>query len=1362
MKNTYHSQIGNGSSKNVVTQGDNNDVKVFFNGEFEPSKEWFEHNLKVSISNLGVRHDNELNIELPILAYFDCIIRNQEFVKTIKTLLVNVHSSFNDLTRISTITAESSFLKIQKDILNLDDWYRRLEFQNMGEIKSLYILNVLKTILENLDILRDLFFHKHALEKQDPNYDRYSSVFRIGHYNINNFYHEILAILTFIESEKCRLSEFPFLLVNGEAGQGKSHLLADAALTHQQNGGASILLLGGDFSQEEFWFQVFRFLGISTSCVKNDVLKKLNEFAEQTQKRLLFCIDALNEGQAKIMWAGILSGIIEDIKPFKHLSLILSVRSNYEDLIIPTNLKDSFISITHKGFGNLGYQAINSFFKHHKLELPSIPLMNPEFNNPLFLKLFCVGLNNLGLTKISEGANGISKIIDLFLNGLNTSIYKKYEVPLKLNISQRCADLIAKFLAENKANFIHFDEAFILLNTELSVFFSGGLPKEGILQLFLSEGLLRESRQLNNEKNELVDSIEFNYERFGDHRQVSYFINNYFTYDINPFDKGGKLEYILNEKHYYPTLIAALAIELPEKLGKEQFEYLPEDLRNDGYIFYNFLDSLKWREAKSITDRTLGYLRENQVINLGAVLETILSVTNRQDHPLNSDFLHNRLINMSMAERDDIWTKHIFYEYSHKPDYKEGVSYVQRLIDWAWSDDLIHYDDSSIYLSAKTTIWFFTCPNNTLRDSATKAVVCLLTNRTGIAERLLFDFKDVNDPYVLERFLASCYGAITRSTNINQSFVQKVYDLYFDKQNPPTHVLSRDYARGIVEFSNHFGIKINGSISNIYPPYKSDWPKQIMAEKRLKIKYYNDDIHENNRKAYAQNFVYNLVMNPISDYFKSEIQNLKFSSISFVDEELYKSFVKTLNTNKRKAVKVYKNICESINKLKKYKGLKVDVKNNSLKIYESLLNKDIGLNEVLSTDEFDYFKDKIKPYLLDLRNSNEGFPTDIIQRYILQMVFKLGWTSELFGEFDYKIERSILNRNQDKSKENFGQKYINIAYFDCLARLSDKYYYQNPYKSGDSLNYILKSANDILGRNIDPTVIEKVKEDTVEKNGWWFNYSYNKWNVPYSEWITLTDDLPKISDILDLIDKANNNWLMLQGFPVWKENSELSYQEKETFIVTSDKEIWYHLRSYIIKKDDLNSFQEWGKNQNFMETKLSEGTSINDIYSLNFFWSKEYFEYLEIKEGNKISYKPLGENGNCPFKGIITTDEYSWSNSEDYSLAEGLRYNLPSNDLKNLLDIETKNGFEYFNASSNLICLDPSVKQKGLKCLLVKKDEFLEILDKKNLSIVWTVLGEKIGFNDYQTHGRLDISGCYYLNEEGKIEGSFNFSQSSN
>ncbi|MDO1994062.1 hypothetical protein Q2405_27245, partial [Escherichia coli] len=93
----------------------------------------------------------------------------------------------------------------------------------------------------------------------------------------------------------------PFLLLEGKAGIGKSHLLADVIKNRIASGYPSLLILGQQLTSDESpWSQIFKRLQLKITS--REFLEKLNLYGKKTGKRVLVFIDAINEGNGNKFW----------------------------------------------------------------------------------------------------------------------------------------------------------------------------------------------------------------------------------------------------------------------------------------------------------------------------------------------------------------------------------------------------------------------------------------------------------------------------------------------------------------------------------------------------------------------------------------------------------------------------------------------------------------------------------------------------------------------------------------------------------------------------------------------------------------------------------------------------------------------------------------------------------------------------------------------------------------------------------------------------------------------------------------------------------------------------------------------------
>jgi len=111
----------------------------------------------------------------------------------------------------------------------------------------------------------------------------------------------------------------------------------------------------------------------------------------------------------------------------------------------------------------------------------------------------------------------------------------------------------------------------------------------------------------------------------------------------------------------------------------------------------------------------------------------------------------------------------------------------------------------------------------------------------------------------------------------------------------------------------------------------------------------------------------------------------------------------------------------------------------------------------------------------------------------------------------------------------------------------------------------------------------------------------------------------------------------------------------------------------------------------------------------------------------------------------------------DCSIDETYRITLPCQFMVEQMELQW-NGVEgsYFDSNGKLIAFDPSVRATGPNQLLVERDAFLKFLREQNLSVFWTLFGEKqlIGGMSYDRNwkGRMSLTGAYRI-QNGQVTG---------
>src|SRR5690348_6050351 len=641
----------------------------------------------------------------------------------------------------------------------------------------------------------------------------------------------------------------PALLLTGDAGTGKTHLLCDVARRTIDDDAPCVILLGEQFTQGDPWPQIIQQLHLDVQT-PDLLLGALSAAGEAAGRRALVLIDALNEGEGRQVWHHQLPGVLATIERYPWIGIALSVRSSYEPLIIAQSLRGRLTTVEHRGFTDLEGEATRRFFDAYGIERPSVPRLTPEFSNPLFLKLFCQGMRNRGLSRIPAGLEGISAIFRFFLESVQERLAApdRLDFDVKTPIVERAVSALATDMVETGSQWVTRERAAQLLGAVL--------PRDGfersLLRALLSEGVLSEELR-SDRRDSPVEAVRFTYERLADHRIASLLLDATIRDDGTlipppstssiPTDASGPPRLDLPTifatpqwQWYYQGIVNALAIQVPERTGRELWEIWPTAF-GSVVVWEAFLDSLQWRHPRAIGDAALHLVNRHVMsrTNTGDRLRDLLmGVAAQPLHPLNAAFLDRLLAPLAMPERDEWWSTYVAFQ-------DDDQTAVGRLIDWAWTTGHeSHLASESVELVAVALAWTLATSNRRVRDHATKALVSLLHSRPTILRGLLERFSSVDDLYVIERLYAVAYGCVLRGIPRPdlEGLAREVFARVFNAGSPRPHLLLRDYARGVVEAAASAGLVNDVNLQLVRPPYRSDPPGSAPSEAELRARYY--------------------------------------------------------------------------------------------------------------------------------------------------------------------------------------------------------------------------------------------------------------------------------------------------------------------------------------------------------------------------------------------------------------------------------------------------------------------------------------------------------------------------------------------
>lgn len=1346
---------------------------------------WFKARLDEAIKTAGPRYTPEIHVDLPIVSKFDAFGRTEEFFEQIKACAREIRkelrsfeyseSEFSDQTSDDLVSELSS--KVKSILTELG----AVTVQPIGDLPFQQIADQMTTTEATTEKLERLLLEREKAHEAEPQIGAdaltspyRSNPFRQRRYRLIGLSSELAKTRGMLESAG-DVAGSAVMILNGNAGTGKTHLLCDIAKQRVAAGRPTVLLMGQRFiSKDAPWAQSLQQLDLSDLSAE-EFVGTLEAAAQTAGCRALLMIDAINEGAGRFIWPTHLAAFLTSIKRSPWIGVVLSIRSSYEEIIIPKEIRDFAVRVTHQGFADHEYDATLTFFKYYKLELPSTPLLTPEFRNPLFLKTLCQGLHAKGERRLPRGFRGITAVFDLYLGSINGCDRLAGELGFdpKDGLVRKALESFADALVASGEMWLKRDEAKEVVNA----FLPGRDFERSLYRGFVSEGVLIEEG-LWREGAENEEVVFIAYERFADHLVAKTLLEGHL--DKNDpsvaFAPGAPLAFICDKGSYVaPGLLEALCIQIPERTDQELISLAPKAA--DRWNMRDaFRQSLVWRATTAFSQDTVKALNESirTQHDWDDFLDVLLTVSMLPDHPLNAHFLDKRLRKDTMPKRDAWWSI-----YLHHARGNRGA--VDRLVDWASSlNRSIVLDDETVDLAAITLAWMLTTSNRFLRDRATKALVSLLTGRLDAVAHLVQKLDDVDDLYVKERVYAVAYGTAMRSHDPREigRLAKCVYDHVFASGYPPVHILLRDYARGVVERAIYVGADIKVDQRLIRPPYKSVWPT-IPTEEDIKplLPDWSRGSHDSGDLEWARNRIGISVMDDDFAYYVIGSRSLSSSWLSLrLDEPVWQSpedhlalILDSFSEEETAAWEAY----DLLRRL--YRRTLIDmIRSVSLSedaadstSHETISSEDLGYELERVKNERDAAKEKLESVLTEehadvlkrvlTTMDNEKirhppyFDTQLIQRYVLWRVFDLGWTTDRFGEFD---RFSIGYHGREASKaERIGKKYQWIAYHEIMALVADNFQYREPFGVlGDDIAYEGPWQKNF--RDIDPScTLRALPGGTswdAHSPAWWGSIQYENWGASHqpNEWVVCRNDLPKVEDLLIAANPQDGTrWLNVKGYFNWRERIPIDQEITDV----ERRELWYICVGYLIRSRDEKAFLKWAKGVDFWGRRMPEPPVVYPMFLGENGWSpaSRYFQTLYFGD-DSWKQSDIG----CPFElRTVAVKHLSEDSGFDCSIDESYTLHLPASYLVTGLGLRWNGDCaDYIDGEGKLAAFDPTAHGEGPTALLLREDLLNEFLAREGLMLCWTVLGEKcvIGAG-YSPEYRVSLrmTGAYVLGGKG-------------
>ncbi|MDR0424353.1 MAG: hypothetical protein LBH39_02665, partial [Clostridiales Family XIII bacterium] len=348
------------------------------------SKAWFREKSELALKGLGLRYNCEFNVPVEYEKSIGKFLFLQEAIEEINTKkrgtkkeiqgarsLLPVYKDFIDetLQRIAVLPDVT-----QSSVHQCLSWWDAITYgQNQ-------MLDTINTRLEELSGIA--YSAKEEREK----------------YTLQNELSQTRNLMNAIDNiafsrDEQSLIKDKVLILKGNAGSGKSHLLGTITESHISHGVPAVLLLGQSLlSDDTVEQQIIQQLGLD--CTFTDFIDILDGIGIETEQQVVLIVDAINESSNTNIWKSGLSRLLQTIETHQNVKLIISVRDGYESLVFSEDVSGricdgSIAQVIHYGFYENTMEAIMQFFDYYNIKFGVSELLQHEFSNPLMLKLYC-------------------------------------------------------------------------------------------------------------------------------------------------------------------------------------------------------------------------------------------------------------------------------------------------------------------------------------------------------------------------------------------------------------------------------------------------------------------------------------------------------------------------------------------------------------------------------------------------------------------------------------------------------------------------------------------------------------------------------------------------------------------------------------------------------------------------------------------------------------------------------------------------------------------------------------------------------------------------------------------------------------
>ena len=838
----------------------------YFFGELELDLDWFKRQFDKQMAGVGDKFDPSLHTETNVDAEIHALLGDEAFVhqitKWIEELdgeLPDLKEAIDDLKRpipyIEWDEEEKSKVigaseSLQDALVNIIDKFQQarkiLDKQELTAAQAIdwgTAFGQLRKVFDNYEkVTRESGISQIKYIGEEQNEEQ---VLRNASSVVHGPRHLVARLLDkFFPSViwQYGLINESDLHILGDAGIGKTHIACNICDDRLKNGLPALFVRGSLFTTDQpIEAQLRTILDIPPSYSWHNFLQALSAAAEAYHIRIPLIIDGLNEsvhnGTFSKVWEFGLKGLVQEIAQTKNLVLITTCRKSYKDAIwkevslrediIPGKAiwkdKNSLNLVYAYGFyaDEVQQEAIDKYFNAYKIKanLTLAPLR--QFEHPIYLKIFCETKNSERKTEkeVYVGEQTLFEVFDEYLNQCNRAVCDRLRLHPKTPIIQPTLKKMAEYLWQHRRREIPFEKLIQIVDGQSREHLDWQSSKTRAIE---SEGLL-----VYRDWAGVGEVMHFTYDLFGGYLIAKYLVDQAAD-DVQAFLNSEEAVALLFGEDYqtlHPMeedICRCLAALLPAKTGKFLHQFSDNEK-----IF-----GLSIRALFEISPRNINEKCIDLVVHLFGMPENRESffklaetTVGHPNHPFNASFWSERLLALSMSERDLSWTE---YVRRNRYSFEETVIRFEETCR-----DAQDLSKERLYLFAEYIMWILTSTVRPLRDKATRALYWYGRRFPEEFLGLVIKSFTIDDPYVPERMLAATYGvAMAYHNNFdNDSFLEEVLPVYGrelyenmfkpDAPHATTHILARDYARRTIDIAliHHPDLLTGDERERISPPF---------------------------------------------------------------------------------------------------------------------------------------------------------------------------------------------------------------------------------------------------------------------------------------------------------------------------------------------------------------------------------------------------------------------------------------------------------------------------------------------------------------------------------------------------------------